>query len=111
MTFLISEAWAEGAATAPPQGSPYSSLIMLVVLFGLFYFLLIRPQAKRAKEHKNMVANLAKGDEVVTQGGTLGRITHVGEQFLTLEIADGVNIKVQRSAVSAVMPKGTLKSA
>ncbi len=73
------------------------------------YFMLIRPQQKRVKDHRNMVQSLAKGDEVVTNGGTLGRITHVGEQFLTLEIAEGVSIKVQKTAISAVMPKGTIK--
>ena len=91
------------------QGGQYSFLIMMVVLFAIMYFMLIRPQQKRVKDHRNMVQSLAKGDEVVTNGGTLGRITHVGEQFLTLEIAEGVSIKVQKTAISAVMPKGTIK--
>lgn len=113
MSFLISDAWAEaaGAAGNAPQGNPMSSLIMLFVLFGLFYFLLIRPQTKRAKEHRNLVANLAKGDEVVTNGGMLGKITGISDNFLTVEIANGVEVKIQRHAVSAVMPKGTVKSA
>lgn len=110
MSFLISNAWAEGANAAAQQSSPYGSLIMLGLLFAVFYFLLIRPQAKRAKEHRSMVQALAKGDEVVTNGGTLGKITDVGEQFVTLEVADGVNIKLQRSAVQTVLPKGTIKS-
>ncbi len=107
MNPLISEAWAQGAGGA--QGGQYSFLIMMVVLFAIMYFMLIRPQQKRVKDHRNMVQSLAKGDEVVTNGGTLGRITHVGEQFLTLEIAEGVSIKVQKTAISAVMPKGTIK--
>jgi preprotein translocase subunit YajC len=86
-------------------------LLPLVLIFVVFYFLLIRPQAKRAKEHKAMVAALAVGDEVVTSGGLLGRITETGEQFLTVEIADGVRVKVQRHTVSTVLPKGTLKNA
>jgi preprotein translocase subunit YajC len=77
----------------------------------VFYFLLIRPQAKRAKEHKSMVAALAVGDEVVTSGGILGRVTEAGEQFLTVEVAEGVRVKVQRHTVSSVLPKGTMKSA
>ena len=107
MNPLISEAWAQGAGGA--QGGGTSFLIMMVVLFAIMYFMLIRPQQKRVKDHRNMVQSLAKGDEVVTNGGTLGRITHVGEQFLTLEIAEGVSIKVQKTAISAVMPKGTIK--
>ncbi len=107
MDFFISDAWAQGAGG---QGSPFPSLIMLAVLFGLFYFLLIRPQHKRQKEHREMVAKLSKGDEVVTQGGVLGRITKVGDSFVTLEISEGTEIRVQRAAVAALMPKGTMKS-
>ncbi|KPK11114.1 MAG: preprotein translocase YidC [Acidithiobacillales bacterium SG8_45] len=86
-------------------------LIMMVILFGLMYFMIIRPQSKRAKEHRQMVEALAKGDEVVTNGGALGRVTAVGEQFVTVEIASGVEIKVQRAAIASIMPKGTIKSA
>lgn len=110
MNWLIAEAYAQAPAGAPPQGSPYMTLIMMAVLFAVFYFLLIRPQAKRAKEHKAMVAGLAKGDEVVTVGGVLGRITQLNDNYVTLEIADKVEIKVQRSSVQTVLPKGTLKS-
>jgi len=112
MNFLISDAWAEApaAAGAPAQGSPFVTLIMLGVLFAAFYFILIRPQAKRAKEHKAMVAALAKGDEVVTAGGVLGRVTELGEGYITVDIAKGVEIKVQRQAVQTVLPKGTIKS-
>jgi len=109
MSFLIADAMAAPAGDASSSGS--ANLIFLVVLFVVFYFLLIRPQSKRAKEHRNMVAALAKGDEIVTNGGTLGRISGVGEQFITVEIADGIEIKVQRSAVQTVMPKGTIKTA
>lgn len=112
MNFLISEAWADApaAAGAPAQGSPFVTLIMLGVLFAAFYFILIRPQAKRAKEHKTMIAALAKGDEVVTGGGVLGRITNISETYVTVDIAEGVEIKVQRQAIQTVLPKGTLKS-
>ncbi len=112
MNFFISDAMAQAQAPAgaPPQGGGYFTLVMLIVLFIAFYFLLIRPQAKRAKEHKAMIAALAKGDEVVTSGGTLGRITHVGDNFVTVEIADGVEIKVQRQAIQSILPKGTIKS-
>ena len=112
MNLLISDAWAEAPATAgAPQGSPFMTLIMLGVLFAAFYFILIRPQAKRAKEHKAMVAALAKGDEVVTAGGVLGRVTNLSDAYITVNIADGVEIKVQRQAVQTVLPKGTIKSA
>ena len=80
------------------------------LLFGIMYFMLIRPQQKRVKDHRTMVQNLAKGDEVVTNGGTLGRIAHVGEQFVTLEIAEGVSVKIQKGSIAAIMPKGTIKA-
>lgn len=108
MSFFIADAMAAPAGNA--SSSP-ASLVLLVVMFVVFYFLLIRPQSKRAKEHKILVAALAKGDEVVTNGGVLGRVTHVGEQYVTIEISEGVNIKLQRNSVQAVMPKGTIKSA
>jgi preprotein translocase subunit YajC len=83
----------------------------LIVIFAIFYFLMIRPQNKRQKEHRELVAALASGDEVVTAGGVLGKVTAVGEQFLDIEIAPNVSIKVQRHTISAVMPKGTVKGA
>jgi len=86
-------------------------MLPLLLIFVVFYFLLIRPQTKRAKEHKAMVAAIATGDEVVTSGGILGKVTDVGDQFLTVEIADGVRVKVQRHTVASVLPKGSLKSA
>jgi len=105
--FFISDALAQGGGAS---GSPFPSLIMLLVLFGLFYMLLIRPQQKRQKEHREMTTNLAKGDEVVTQGGVLGRITKVSDAFVTVEIAEGTEIVLQRAAVATLMPKGTIKS-
>ena len=108
MSFFISNAWAEGAAGAgaAPEGG-LMGFIPLVLIFVLFYFLLIRPQAKRAKEHKQMVGALAKGDEVVTNGGVLARISDISESFITVEIADGVEVKVQRNAIASLVPKGT----
>jgi preprotein translocase subunit YajC len=107
MDFFISNAYAQDAAS---QGG-LMSFLPLIVIFAVFYFMLIRPQMKRSKEHRNLVSQLAKGDEVVTNGGLLGRITEVSESFITLEIADNVQIQVQRGAVANVMPKGTIKSA
>lgn len=110
MNGLIAQAWAQGA-DGGAQGSPYVTLIMLAGMFAIFWFLLIRPQQKRAKEHRAMVEALSKGDEVVTGGGVLGRITHVGQTYVTVEIADKVEIKVQRPAIQAVLPKGSIKAA
>ena len=107
MDFFISDALAQGGGAG---GSPFPSLIMLLVLFGLFYVLLIRPQQKRQKEHREMTTKLAKGDEVVTQGGILGRITKVSDAFVTVEVSEGTEILVQRAAVATLMPKGTIKS-
>jgi len=111
MSFFISDALAEGAAAgSAAEGSGLLGMLPLLLIFVLFYFMLIRPQAKRAKEHKNMVEELSKGDEVVTNGGLLGRITDVGESFITVKIADNVEVKVQKQSVSALVPKGTMKS-
>lgn len=111
MSFFISDAFAEAPTAAAGQPDPVlGGLLPLIILFVLFYFLLIRPQSKRAKEHKNMVAALAKGDEVVTNGGILGKISALDENFVTLEVNQGVEIKLQRNAISALMPKGTIKS-
>lgn len=108
MEFLIQNAWAEAAA--PPANAGLINLIMIILLFVVFYFLLIRPQTKRVKEHKQMVDSLTKGDEIVTNGGLLGRITQIGDNFIVLEIAPSLEVKVQRHSVAAVMPKGTLKN-
>jgi preprotein translocase subunit YajC len=107
MSFFISDALA--AAPAEAQPDPIMSFLPLLLIFVVFYFLLIRPQTKRAKEHKQMVEGLAKGDEVVTNGGILGRIIEVGENFVQLRIADNVEVKVQKTAVATLMPKGTSK--
>ena len=110
MDFLISPAFAQ-AAPAGAASSPFSPLIVMVIFFGIFYFIAIRPQMKRAKEHRAMLSQIAKGDEVVTSGGIAGRVEELGESFVALEIAPGVSIKVQKHAIGAVLPKGTLKSA
>lgn len=109
MNALIPVAHAQAAGAAP--GGSFAPLLMMVVFIVIFYFLLIRPQQKRAKEHQAMLSKIAVGDEAVTSGGILGRVTDVGDSFLTLEIADGVRIKVQKSQVSQLVPKGTYKSA
>jgi preprotein translocase subunit YajC len=87
------------------------SFLPLIILFGIFYFMLIRPQMKRAKEQRTMIAALNKGDEVLTNGGLLGRIDSLADQFVTLEVAPGVIVKLRKDAISAVLPKGTLKTA
>jgi preprotein translocase subunit YajC len=110
MNSLIPAAWAQGAAPAG-GGSQISFAVMIAAMIGMFYFVLIRPQQKKQKEHQALMSKLAAGDEVVTSGGLLGKVTDVGDSFVTLEVADGVRIKVQKFQVSALMPKGTLKSA
>ncbi|CDI01483.1 MAG: preprotein translocase subunit YajC [Candidatus Competibacter denitrificans] len=109
LSFLIQDAIAQQAGTASAGEMGLLNLLFPIILIGAFYFLLIRPQTKRAKEHKQMVDGLKKGDEIVTGGGVLARITDVGENFVQLEIADGVQIKVQKQAVGSLMPKGTYK--
>lgn len=106
MDFFIASAYAQDATTQ----SSLLSFLPLIVIFIVFYFLLIRPQTKRAKEHRQLVEKLSNGDEVVTNGGLLGRITHVGDSFVTVEIAENVKIKLQKHAVASVVPKGTVKS-
>ncbi|MGH8139972.1 MAG: preprotein translocase subunit YajC [Steroidobacteraceae bacterium] len=108
MNLLIPDAWAQSASGGAGGIAP---LLMMVVFIVIFYFLLIRPQQKKAKEHQALVSKLSSGDEVVTTGGLLGRVVDVGDNFITLEIADGVRVKVQKFQVSSLMPKGTLKSA
>lgn len=108
MSFFISDAMAEGGAAAQ-SGDPITALLFPIGLIVLFYFFLIRPQSKRAKEHKSMVEGISKGDEVVTQGGILGKVTQVNENFVSLEISKDVNINIQKHSVGALMPKGTIK--
>ena len=106
MDFLIANAYAQDAAAQP---GALGQFLPLILIFVVFYFLLIRPQMKRAKEHKALVSSLAKGDEVVTNGGLLGKITSLDDSFVTVEMAKDVRIKVQRHAIASVMPKGTIK--
>ncbi len=108
MSFFISDAMAQDAAGA--AGDPgLASFIPLILIFLVFYFLLLRPQIKRQKEHKKMTETLSKHDEVVTSGGIAGRITKLDESFVTVLIADGVQVQVQRSAIASLLPKGTVK--
>ncbi|MES0328238.1 MAG: preprotein translocase subunit YajC [Gammaproteobacteria bacterium] len=109
MSFFISDAIAEAAPAATGQADPLASLILPIGLVVLFYFFLIRPQSKRQKEHKAMVAGLQKGEEIVTTGGMLGKITNIGENFVTLEISKDACIHIQKNSIQAIMPKGTIK--
>jgi preprotein translocase subunit YajC len=108
MSFFISDAMAQGAESS--QGFDIQMILPLVLMFGIFYFLLIRPQQKKAKEHKNMVGALGKGDEIITNGGLLAKITGVDDNFLSCKISDNVEVKIQRHAVASVLPKGTIKN-
>ncbi|AFT75338.1 preprotein translocase subunit YajC [Alteromonas macleodii] len=110
MSLFISNAYAQSAGA--PQGGGMEMIIMLAVFGLIFYFLLYRPQAKRVKEHKNLVSSLSKGDEVLTQGGLVGKITKVSEEkdFIEVALNDSNHIVVQKSSVTAVLPKGTMKS-
>jgi len=110
MNGLISDAWAQAAPGAAPGGQ-FQFILMMAAFVALFYFMLIRPQQKRTREHQALLSKLATGDEVVTSGGVLGKVTEVGDTFITLEVADGVRIKVQKVQITQLMPKGTLKSA
>ena len=106
---LVTEAWAQ-AAGAPAGGFDMQGMLLIGAMFAVMYFLMIRPQMKRAKEHKAMIDALQKGDEVVTAGGVLGRISKIGEGYVSVEIAPSVEIQVQRAAVQTVLPKGTIKN-
>lgn len=109
MNFLISPALAQAAPGQAPSMVPM--LVMMVLFFVIFWFIAIRPQMKKAKEHRAMLAALARGDEVMAAGGLLGRIEDIAESIVTIELAPGVSIKVQKQSVTTVLPKGTLKSA
>lgn len=104
---LISEAFAAGT---PAPAFDLMGFLPLVVIFVLFYFMLIRPQMKRAKEQRNMLAAIQKGDEVVTTGGELGKVVKVSDHYVGLEIADNVVVHVQKQAIQSLLPKGTIKS-
>ena len=103
---LINEAWAQSGV---PGGADIWSLMPIILMFVLLYFIMIRPQMKRAKEHKSMVEALQKGDEVVAAGGVVGRISKINDNYITLQVADNVEIRVQRPAVQLLLPKGTIK--
>jgi preprotein translocase subunit YajC len=105
---LISPAFAQNAPAG--GGMELMGLLPIILMFVLLYFLMIRPQTKRAKEHREMIAALQKGDEVVTAGGALGKITNVGENYVTLEIAQNVEIRVQKPYIQTLLPKGTIKN-
>jgi preprotein translocase subunit YajC len=109
LDLIISPAAAQAAPAQ--QNNPMSLLVMMVLFFAVFYFMAIRPQMKRAKEHRALLAGLAKGDEVIAAGGIAGRVEEIGEHFAGIAIADGVVIKIQKNAITAVLPKGSLKSA
>jgi preprotein translocase subunit YajC len=110
LRFFVSDAVAQ--ATAPVGGaSGLSALVLPALLIVVFYFLLIRPQQKKQKEHRVMLDALAAGNEVVTGGGVLGKVTDVGEHFVTVEVAPGVSVKVQKHSITAVVPKDTIKNA
>ena len=104
---LINEAWAQGAAL---PGADLWSMLPIILMFVVLYFLMIRPQMKRAKEHKTMVEALQKGDEVVAAGGVLGKIIKVSDSYVTLQIAANVEVQVQRPSVQLILPKGSIKS-
>ena len=108
MSFFISDAMAQSAG-GQSGGFDFTAILPLIIMFVIFYFLLIRPQQKKAKEHKSLVQALKKGDEVITNGGLLAKVTEVGDNYLTCEIAEKVEIKLQSHAVSTVLPKGTIK--
>ena len=106
---FISNAYAQGAAAGASQGGSLMGLLPIVLMFVVLWFIMIRPQMKRQKEHKAMIDALAKGDEVVTAGGLLGRVTKLGDGHITLELAPGVEVQCQRPSVVQVLPKGTIK--
>jgi preprotein translocase subunit YajC len=109
MNFLISDAWAQ-AAPAGSTSDPLMSFLPLILIFVVFYFLLIRPQSKRAKEHKKMLEQIETGDEVITTGGLFGVVSDLGDNFILLNVAEGIEVKVQRQAIAATLPKGSAKT-
>lgn len=111
MSFFISEALAEGGGAAGPQGADIvAQIVMLGGFVAIFYFLLWRPQSKRNKAQKELIGNLAKGDEVVTTGGILGKVTRLTEDFVVVQVSDSMELKFQKGAIAASLPKGTIKA-
>jgi preprotein translocase subunit YajC len=108
MSFFISDAWAQAPAGAS-QGEPLMGLLFPIGLVIILYFFMIRPQVKRQKEHKKLVEGLAKGDEITTVGGMVGKVIDLGDNFATVEVAEGVQVKIRRQAVESVLPKGSMK--
>jgi preprotein translocase subunit YajC len=106
---FITSAFAQGSAAGGAESS-LMSFLPLILMFAVLYFIMIRPQMKRQKEHRNMLSAMAKGDEVITSGGIVGKVTKVSEAYVGVEISDGTEITVQKSAVSTILPKGTIKS-
>ena len=111
MDFLINTAQAQVPGGGAAGGGSGFTFLLPILMLVVFYFLLIRPQNKRAKEQKDMLAKIAAGDEVATTGGILGKVTDVGELYLTLEVASGISLKLEKYHVAKVLPKGTVKSA
>ena len=109
LDFLIPTAYAQSAGGQPQGG--FGMLVFPVILIAIMYFLMIRPQMKRQKEHRAMLDKLSRGDEVITNGGIAGTVTEIGENFITVEIANGVQVRIQKGAIANVLPKGTLKAA
>lgn len=108
MGLFISDAFAAAGAATPSISDSTSSLLMMAGIFVVFYLMIIRPQTKRAKEHRELVTKIKNGDEVVAAGGVIGEIVKMDEQFVTLSLQQGVEMMVQRSSISAVLPKGTI---
>ncbi len=106
MNYLFSTAYAQEVATVAPN--PMINLYLIGGMLVLFYFILWRPQSKRAKEHKNLVDSISKGDEVMTSGGLMGKVTRVNEEYVAIEVAKEVELKLQKSAIAAALPKGTI---
>jgi preprotein translocase subunit YajC len=111
LDLLIAPAHAQAAAPASGTGGMLSTLLLPIVFIAVMYFLMIRPQMKRQKEHRGMLDKLQRGDEVITSGGIAGTVSEIGDNFVTVEISSGVQVRVQRGAIANVLPKGTLKSA
>jgi len=111
IAFLIPAAHAQAAGGSPQGGMGLTTLLFPIILIAIMYFLMIRPQMKRQKEHKAMLEKIKRGDEVLTNGGIAGTVTDIGDNFITLEVADNVRIRVQKGAVGNVLPTGTLKAA
>jgi preprotein translocase subunit YajC len=110
LSFFVSNAYADTAASPAQQGGGTSLILMFVIFFGFIYFAIWRPQNKRAKEQQNLLGSLAKGDEVVTAGGLLGRIAKISDRYITLSVANNADIIMQKSSIVSVLPKGTIKT-